>query len=257
MNDAGSSDGSFEPAVPEDAFLNRSWIVPSAVQTGRYATELVVTNPLAQPLPLQVTLVATGTVLEETLAPGATFYLPDLFAELRRRGLPGAPAADAQIVSPLYLSSSAGSARLYAGIRVSSAPAAGRSYGVFEPATPQDALYAFSAVVPDLRQDARTRTNLGLLNLSMFPLTFRVEIVDGETGSLAASTDASLATNEFRQLNAVLRDLAPGTKRAFARITPVSSAGYGVYFAAYAVVNDGAQPGQGTDDGSFVPAIPE
>jgi FG-GAP-like repeat len=259
---AGSGDGSFVPAVSEGAACYGPCVVPSAVQSGRYATEFVATNPEAQPLALQVTLVATGTVLEETLAPGATFYLPDLFAELRRRGLPGAPAADAQVVSPFYLTAGAGFTRLYAGIRVSSAPSAGTSYGVFEAATAEHNLYSDSAVVPDLRQDERTRTNLGILNLDS-PMTFRIEITDGETGRLVTMRDdLRLEAHELRQLNAILNDMAPGTKRAFARVTPVSSAGNcgdcgAKLFVAYAVVNDGPEPGQGTGDGSFVPAIPE
>jgi hypothetical protein len=258
VNDAGTGDGSFEPAVPDDVHVYGGWVVPSAVQTARYATEFVATNPGTEPVTFRVTLVATGSIFEQTLAPGATFYVPDVFAEFRRRGIPGAPAADAQVASPIYVDAGVGP-QVYVGIRVSSAPSAGRSYGVFEPATSQETLYGFSAVVPDLRQDALTRSNLGLVNLFQYPQTFHFEIVNGQTGGVTASTDVQLEPNELRQFNSVLHDLAPGTSRAFARITPVPSAGnYGAKpFAAYAVVNDGPEPGQGTDDGSFVPAIPE
>ena len=171
VNDSVSSDGSFVPAVPESAAFNTDWVVPSAVQTARYATEFVATNPGVDPVTLQVTLVTTGTVLEETLAPGATFYVPDFFAELRNRGLPGAPAAGAAVVSPLYLRAS-GFPQVFAGIRVSSGVSGGPSYGVFEPATSQDPLDAYSAVVPDLRQDGLTRTNLGILNLVGGPVSY-------------------------------------------------------------------------------------
>jgi len=174
-------------------------------------------------------------------------------------------------MSPLSLTggvvaSGFGFPMLYAGIRVSSTPSAGRSYGVFEPAMPPDAQYrkGFSAVVPDLRQDERTRTNLGIVNLTETydhsPMTFRVEITDGETGRLvAARDDLRLDVNELRQLNAILNDLAPGTKRAWARVTslPNVDVSGAVRIAAYAVVNDGPEPGQGTGDGSFVPGIPE
>ncbi len=256
VNDAVSSDGSFVPAVPESAAFETDWVVPSAVQTARYATEFVATNPGVDPVMLKVTLVTTGTVLEETLAPGATFYVPDFFAELRSRGLPGAPAAGAGVVSPLFLRAS-GFPQVFAGIRVSSGVSGGSSYGVFETATPQDPLDAFSAVVPDLRQDARTRTNLGILNLVSGPMKFRVDIIDGMTGGLVASRDdLVLAGFEQRQLNSVLNDLAPGTTRAWARVTPLAPYAP-VPFAAYSVVNDGPQPGRGTDDGSFVPGIPE
>lgn len=258
VNDAGSGDGSFVPAVPEDSASYEPWIVPSAVQTARYATEFVATNPGLEPVTLQVTLVTTGTLLEETLAPGGTFYLPDFFAELRRRGLPGAPAADAAVVSPLSVFPSGIPRRVFAGIRVSSGVSGGPSHGVFEAAAPREPLDAFSSVVPNLRQDGRTRTNLGILNLVSVPMTFRVDIVDGGTGSLVATRDdLVLAGNELRQLNSVLLDLAPGTKRAWARVKPLSPYTSHAPFAAYAVVNDGPAPGQGTDDGSFVAAIPE
>jgi hypothetical protein len=102
-----------------------------------------------------------------------------------------------------------------------------------------------------------TRTNLGILNLYPSPISFRLEITDGETAELAASTDVQLAANELRQLNAVLNDMAPGTKHGWARVTPVLQSGQPTQFAAYAVVNDGAEPGQGTGDGSFVLGIPE
>jgi hypothetical protein len=256
VNDSVSSDGSFVPAVPESAAFNTDLVVPSAVQTARYATEFVATNPGVNPVTLQVTLVTTGTILEETLAPGATFYVPDFFAELRSRGLPGAPAAGAAVVSPLYLRAS-GFPQVFGGIRVSSGVSGGLFYGVFESATPQGPLNAYSAVVPDLRQDGSTRTNLGILNLVSGPMTFRVDIVDGETGGLVSSRDdLVLAGNELRQLNSVLLDLAPGTTRAWARVTPLAPYAP-VPFAAYAVVNDGSAPGQGTGDGSFVPGIPE
>ena len=93
MNDAGSGDGSFEPALSEDASFSGSWVgswvVPNAVRTSRYVTELVATNPGSKPVTLQITLVTTGTLFEQTIPAGATFYVPDFFAEVLRRGLPG------------------------------------------------------------------------------------------------------------------------------------------------------------------------
>jgi VCBS repeat protein len=256
VNDAVSSDGSFVPAVPESAAFETDWVVPSAVQSARYATEFVATNPGVDPVTLRVTLVTTGTVLQETISPGATFYVRDFFAELRNRGLPGAPTAGAAVVSPLYLRAS-GFWQVFAGIRVASGVAGGASYGVFEPAIPRDPLNASSAVVPDLTQDGSTRTNLGILNLTSAQPAFRVEIFDGMTGGLVASRDdLVLKGNELRQLNSVLLDLAPGTTRAWARVSPLAPYAP-LPFSAYAVVNDGAEPGQGTGDGSFIPGIPE
>lgn len=252
VNDSGSGDGSFVPAVDEDAELQGPWLVPNAVQTSRYGTELVVTNPGTEPLPLQMTLLATGTVLAETLAPRATLHLPDLFAEMRRRGLAGAPAADSDLVSPLAISGGSWRARLYAGIRVSRLPASSTSYGVFEPAVARGLLEGPTVVVPDLRQDAATRTNLGVVNLGP-EQELRIDVFDGGTGALAGTTSRRLRRNELVQLDAILREVAPGVTRAWARVTPA----FASTFAAYAILNDGAVPGAGIDDGSYVAGVPE
>ncbi len=257
VNDAGSGDGSFEPAVVEEATFFGSWIVPNAAQTSRYGTEFVATNTGADRLPLRVTLVATGTVLEETVAPGATFYLPDLFADMRRRGLAGARAEGVPVVSPLYLHGRNGLTQLYAGIRVSSTPASGRSYGVFEPAVPRTLLSGYSIAIPDLRQDMDTRTNLGIVNLGYLTADFRIDFFDGLTGELAGTTSRGLQPNELVQLNAVLRDIAPGLTRAWARLTPVLPSPVVWPFAADAILHDGATAGAGTDDGSYVVGMPQ
>lgn len=254
VNDNASDDGSFVPATSESdrAELNM-WVVPVAVQSGRYATELVVTNPGEQPVQVDVTLAATGTTLRETVAPRATLHLPDFFAELRRRGLAGAPEAGVAIASPLYVGPYGATKGVLAGVRVSSVTADGRSHGLFEPAV-LEPHHSTSVIVPDLRQDETTRTNLAIVNLRSQSATFRLEIFDGVTGHLAASRDEiPLARNELLQIDAVLREMCPGVERAWARIR----AGADGSFLAYAVINDGAAPGRGTDDGSFVLGLPE
>jgi len=129
----------------------------------------------------------------------------------------------------------------------------GRSHGLFEPAV-LEPHHSTSVIVPDLRQDETTRTNLAIVNLRSQSATFRLEIFDGATGHLAASRDEiPLARNELLQIDAVLREMCPGVERAWARIR----AGADGSFLAYAVINDGAAPGRGTDDGSFVLGLPE
>lgn len=254
VNDNASDDGSFVPATSESdrAELNM-WVVPVAVQSGRYATELVVTNPGEQPVQVDVTLAATGTTLRETVAPRATFHLPDFFAELRHRGLAGAPEAGVAIASPLYVGPYGATKGVLAGVRVSSATPDGRSHGLFEPAV-LEPHHSTSVIVPDLRQDETTRTNLAIVNLRSQSATFRLEIFDGATGHLAASRDEiPLARNELLQIDAVLREMCPGVGRAWARIRAEVEGS----FLAYAVINDGSAPGRGTDDGSFVPGLPE
>ena len=204
-------------------------------------------------MPVRITLVATGTILEETLAPHQVFHLPDLFAEFRRRGLAGAPGADVAIASPLYVSS--GYSRKdprrrprldgRSGRPLLRTLRAGRRR--LERRRRQPRPYA------DLRQDERLRTNLGIVNLGG-TMSFRVEIHDGESGRLVATHDVSpLGTGELIQLNSVLRDLAPSTRKAWARVVPASP----TRFLAYGVIMDGPEPGAGTDDGAFVYGLPE
>ena len=254
VNDNASDDGSFVPATTEcDRAELNLWVVPVAIQSSRYATELVVTNPGEQPVQVDLTLAATGTTLRETIAPRATFHVPDLFAELRHRGLAGAPAAGDAIASPLYVGPYGATNGVLAGVRVTSVTPDGRSHGLFEPAV-LEPHHSTSVVVPDLRQDGKTRTNLAVVNLRSQSATFELEVFDGATGRLAASRDEiPLARNELLQINAVLREMCPGVERAWARIRPAVEGS----FVAYAVINDGSAPGRGTDDGSFVMGLPE
>ncbi len=254
VNDAGSSDGAFVPAVGAKTPARHSRVVPSVIQSARYTTEIVVTNPEETPVEIWIRFPATDTYLEESLAPHQVFYLPDLFAEFRRRGLRGAPAADVPIAGPLYVFASP-ARRLLVGARVSAGASRGRYFGLFEPAVAVGSALGEALIVPDLRQDERLRTNLGLVNCWDSENSFRIEIHDGADGRLVATHDTKvLGRNEFLQLSSVLPDLAPSVRRGWARVIPKAPT---TYFLAYGVIMDGAEPGRGTDDGSFVFARPE
>ena len=112
-----------------------------------------------------------------------------------------------------------------------------------------------SVVLPDLRRDASTRTNLVIVNGHGFGglHLFRLEVHDGDTGDLAAAREITLERGARIQLDDVLRDLVPSVARAWARIVP----SFPTDFSAYAVVMDGAAPGERTDDGAFVAGVPE
>jgi hypothetical protein len=259
VNDAASGDGSFVPAVDAGriAAYPESWILPSAVQSSRYTTELVVTNAGESPSVATVTLAATGSSFQVTLAPHQTWHVGDLFAELRRRGVEGAPEPGVPLASPVYIEAFGATERprVLAGARVSTAAPGSRFYGVFEPAVGDFSRNAVSMIVPGLRQDEKTRTNLGIVNMSPTQaMDFRLEIYDGASGSLAASKDViSVGPGGLVQINSVLRELAPSSRRGWARIIPKTVS----QFIAYGVVMDGANPGERSDDGSFVLGTPE
>jgi photosystem II stability/assembly factor-like uncharacterized protein len=82
------------------------------------------------------------------------------------------------------------------------------------------------------------------------PDVFRVELFDGDTGNKAATIDGiTVNAKGWKQIGAILAGNAPGTTNAYARITRTQGKNP---FIAYAVINDGGQPGERTGDGAFV-----
>lgn len=85
------------------------------------------------------------------------------------------------------------------------------------------------------------------------PSRFRVELFDGRTGTMAKSIEGIEAGIHYGapsriQLDSVL--WGTGVPFGWARV--VQTAGWSPFFA-YAVVNDGAAPGLGSGDGTYLP----
>jgi hypothetical protein len=118
---------------------------------------------------------------------------------------------------------------------------------------PNGAAATRSAWLFGLQQNAENRTNVALVNtgdVDGSTDTFRIEIYGGDTGALAATVDASVAARRFTQITTILQQYAPSLTNAYAKVTKTSGNNP---FVAYAVVNDGGQPGQRSGDGAFVP----
>ncbi|MFN7989645.1 MAG: DUF1566 domain-containing protein [Thermoanaerobaculia bacterium] len=262
FNDAGTNDGSFVP-FEVDPVEAEARLVPVVVETGPYATELVLTNPSASSRDVSLTYVeslspskgAGGTTVV-TLGAGEQRIVADLFGELRGR-LPGTigPKGYAGYAGALQVTFLSGTttAAGFAGARVASpAKTVDGSYGLFAPGLAASATATGEAWVFGLRQDGAVRTNLAVsAAANEGPMTFAVEVHDGETGALAGTTDAfTLAPGGWKQLSGLLSSF--GVAQGYARVAVRSGSGR---FAAYAVVNDGPAPGSpsGTDDGSYLP----
>jgi hypothetical protein len=85
-------------------------------------------------------------------------------------------------------------------------------------------------------------------------VTVFAEVYDGEKGTLAGTTArVTLPPGGWTQWSGLLPSY--GVTQGYARVVNETSTGT---FVAYGVVNDGAAPGSpaGTDDGSYVPAVP-
>jgi hypothetical protein len=112
-----------------------------------------------------------------------------------------------------------------------------------------------SAWLYGLQQNGENRTNLALVNVGSVDGSsnvFHIDLYDGATGQNAGSTDVSVAAKGFFQIGTILATYAPGVTSGYALVTRTSGNNPWV---AYAVINDGGQPGQRSGDGAFVSAV--
>ena len=136
------------------------------------------------------------------------------------------------------------------------APGAGGRYGVFYEAVPNGMASTASAWIFGLQQSAETRSNLALVNTGETDDVgdvFRIELFDGDTGIKASTFETMVDAKAWKQIGTVLAQYAPETTQGYARVTRIAGNNP---FIAYAVVNDGGQPGQRTGDGAFVASAP-
>jgi hypothetical protein len=259
VNDEGTGDGSFVAGFESDRAASRSWVVPAIVESGRYSSDLVLTNATGKTRTLSFRFVSETLTTDDRTArfqlevpPFGQLYLPGLVAELRRRGVAGIPAAGGEVVGALFAEIvGEPSAGLFLGARTSAGKPEGR-YGVFYEAVPAEAPARSSALVPAVRQDGSVRTNVAIVNLEDRERTFDLFARDPANGGRSTGEVRTLTIGPFRwvQVGAVLDALGTGLFRATVRVVSKSGA---VRFLAYGVTNEGARPGEASDDGTYVP----
>ena len=262
INDQANSDGSFvEPVLAVPAAAVSRLTLPVIVETGAFSTELVFTNFTALTRTLRATYAASaissGSVtFNITLLPFEQQILPNFVQVLRDRAIiSGSPGAT--FVGALFVTDVAGTAGDLRGVSVgarTSNPGGGGRYGLFYSAVPGGSEATTSAWLYALQQNAENRTNLALAvvgSTNSSPDTFHIDLYDGATGQKAGSTDVTVSANGFTQINTIFATVAPGVPSGYALVTRTSGSNPWV---AYAVVNDGGQPGQRSGDGAFVEA---
>jgi hypothetical protein len=225
-------------------------MLPVAVHTGAFTTELCLTNAGTGPVRLSFRGSTTFPIGKDAvLQAGEQRFIPDVLSYL------DAPAA----ATALYIfSSSGGAAAFHASARTFSTSPSGGTFGVAYPA-----LLPLEAALSEtwtygLKQDGLTRSNLafGIANpiftgpCCLFTVSLSMDFFDGDTGILRGTRALPLIANfpDWQQLNSPLSDL--GIRNGYVRIR--ATAGNPYPFFAYGVVNDGAVPGQGTGDGSYL-----
>ena len=243
----------YSPASSAPAAASFALVVPAIVEIGRFSSELVVTNLSDTARTIEASwksdLITTPdlTALSTLTVPAnGQLDIADLVQHLRDVGVAGVPPRDRDIAGALFLRSTDGDAsQILAGARTYATASPGR-YGVFTPTTASSAAARTNASLIGLRRDAEVRSNLAIVNTGSEPANVRVTLL-GAAGGVLTSFQIAVDPGRWIQIDRVLETYAPAATEAFARIFG------GPSFLAYAVLNDGAEPGLGTGDGSYVP----
>ncbi len=251
LNDAVTSDGSFvPPEIPGDA-TGADRLIPIALTTAGYQTEITLTNFTTQPVALTLTytgspqLSAAGTGSAPlVLSPGEQKIIPDSMAFLRSLGLPipeGSVGGSLLVKAPNGTPASA----LAAGARTFTNAAGGGTFGLFYPGLTLSGSATSSATVNGLQQNGGQRSNVAVVNRgdAEDSITLRVTYYGTDGAALPNPDTATLAPGEWRQFNQPLS--ARGANAGFARVERLSGASR---FVAYGVLND-----QHNSDGSYIP----
>jgi len=252
VNDQATSDGSFLPPLLASSVAGRDGLtLPVAVEAGPFTTELVLTNFAGGPKSVRLAFVGDATATTElALRPREQRVIPSFFEFLRDQG--ALDATRSGLAGAVFATVPEGDVGgLAVGARTSAAGDGGR-YGLFYTAAPAGGAARRSAWLHGLRQDAESRTNLALVvtgETDDEPDTLRLELFDGATGARAATVDVTLGARRWTQLSSILSAYAPAVTNGYARVTRIGGRNP---FLCYAVVHDGAGPGQRSDDGAFV-----
>ena len=261
VNDSSNSDGSFIPAIPENAMTGRSGMSLPVIVEGAFTSELVLTNWSTQQKVVRFTYVESAQTTASTptfsinLNPSQQAIIPNIFQYLRSLNTPGIGPLGLTYVGALFATVDGGDAGgIFLGARTST-PGGGGAFGLFYPAVANATASTGSAWLFGLQQNAENRSNLALVNTGEegnSPITLSIDLYDGSTGTKVTTLTETLNARAWRQLGTVLIN-ASGVTQGYARVTRTSGSNP---FIAYAVVNDGGQPNQRSGDGAFVASAP-
>jgi galactose oxidase-like protein/Kelch motif protein len=264
INDQLNSDGSFVPPILENSLVGRTKLtLPVVVETDAFTTEVVASNWSATKKALRCRYVADAIGAPDTAASFTIelnareqLILPDFVQRLRENSTLGIGPKGPSFVGAMFAEVTSGDLNGISLAARTAAPGAGGRYGVFYEAVPSGMASTTSSWIFGLQQSAETRSNLALVNTGETDDggdVFRIELFDGDTGVKASTFETMVNAKAWKQIGTVLAQYAPETTQGYARVTRIAGNNP---FIAYAVVNDGGQPGQRTGDGAFVASAP-
>jgi uncharacterized repeat protein (TIGR01451 family) len=251
----GTSDGSLVGTDGADGLVP---IVLSVTSSGvLYTSELVLTNPTAV-LAIATLTYTPAAALSGTggpytayvlVAAGQQIRVADAITWLRDTFFMPLPANGVNQGGTLLVSGAT------AYVRTSNPNPdtnVGGTFGLAYPAVPTSGRATSEAWVYGLVQDAATRANAAIADARVgnpAVVTYVVDVFDAGTGSTTPvqTLTIPLAGGQWTQVSGIL--LGAGIAHGYVRVRPSSGASD---YVVYGVLNDGASPGQGTSDGSYV-----
>ena len=257
INDQANSDGSFVFPVTESALVGaRGQTLPVIIETGAFTSELTLTNFAAADKQVDFSFVADAIGTSDstatfnfTLKAGEQRILPDIVAELRRRGVAGIGPATRAFVGALFATSAEEDmSGIVIGARTGAPDKRGGQYSLFYNAVPYGRASMESAWIYGLQQNAENRSNLALVNTGEIDdssSTFEITIYDGSGESQPKTITRTVAARRWHQVNGILGRTGQG----YVQVRKISGSNP---LVAYGVINDGGRPGERSGDGAFL-----
>ena len=263
VNCNGTSDGSYLTPTTPDATGDRVTVPVLVETTSGFLSELVLSNRGSTEATLTLgyteslsPVLGTGGRIVLKLGPREQLVIPDALAYLRGKGLEIGAKGAASYAGALRVSvEGAALSDVFAGARTASlSPAAGQ-FGLFTLGVYEGQEASTEAWLYGLRADATNRTNVAVLNAGADgtgAVTLELQAYDGDAAGLPRGDpeQVTLDPGAWAQKSGFLG--SKGVANGWVRVKRlVGSAPW----ISYAVVNDGAGPGERTGDGAYVPMV--
>ena len=261
INDQANSDGSFVFPVAESSISGKTrQTLPVIVEVGAFDSELTVTNFSSLVKTIDFSFVADGIQTPDntarfklTLQAREQKIVANLVEFLRAQAIEGIGPRGPTFAGALFATVDSGDmSGIVIGARTGS-PGGGGQYGTFYNAVPFGAASTDKTWVYGLQQNTENRSNLALVNtgeVDNSSSVFALDIYDGETGNLAKTINVTVDAKRWKQIDGILKN-STSTTQGYVGVRKLSGNNS---FIAYGVINDGAEPGQRSGDGAYIPS---
>lgn len=247
-------------AKPGAGSSSSALLVPIVLDLpGRFSSELTLTNSGATTATVRLRYTAapvfggtgSGTVtVTPTLGPGQQTVIPDAMAYLRLKGLQIPTGSNQGGSLRVEFEGLSNAAAGYAAARTTAPIVGVGRAGLSYPGVDVTKAFKEDVAIFGLRQNTSDRSNLALVNASTTsPVTLTVYVVKGDGTGAIKFEPITLQPGQWSQYDGILTQADSTLTEGWILIEPSSTT---VPYLAYGVFND-----NGTNDGSYVPAIPD